>query len=413
MENSAIPSSITSSKPSTAPLSTQNSQYHSQQPQTISRSPPSSIPNPNSNTTNFPQQPIQSVKNISRSPIYTQWTQPTSNYLSEFYSSSFAAHSAAASCPSRCSAGPATHGMPNMEMRRTGVSSSAPHQPQPLQATSGNFQRHDMLRASIATPSSSLTSSTSQSLLSPSHPWLSSEQRRPSQSAKPLLNPQSLQQRSYIPQKSLQLLQAAAPPPQKSLPLPQQQRHFLVSNQSQDIHGQLGPSSRASQPSANQQNVRVQGLANQGPPRIGQASIARSGALDGSNAAEISKACSTILGKRNIKEILNQIDPSGKLHPEAEDALIDIAEDFIDSITSFACLLAKHRKSNMLEAKDILFHIDRDWNMTLPGFGGDEVRTYKKPVANDIHSARLALINKSFVGEKTGIKISPELVQKM
>ncbi|XP_057549559.1 transcription initiation factor TFIID subunit 12-like isoform X3 [Amaranthus tricolor] len=293
--------------------------------------------------------------------------------------------------------------MPNM--RRTGVSSSAPHQTQPFQATSGNFQRHDMLRASTATPSSLSTTSTSQSLLPPSHPWLSSEQRRPSQSAKPLLNPQSLQQRSYIPQKSVQQLQAAAPPPQKSLPLPQQQQRFPVSNQSQDK--QLRPSSRASQTSANQ-HVRVQGSANQGSPRpaIGQASIARSEALDSSNAADISKACSTVLGKRNIKEILNQIDPSEKLHPEAEDALIDIAEDFIDSITSFACSLAKHRKSNMLEAKDILLHIDRDWNMTLPGFGGDEVRTCKKPVANDIHSARLALTNKSFAGEKTGIKIS-------
>ncbi|CAO2822079.1 unnamed protein product [Amaranthus hypochondriacus] len=34
-------------------------------------------------------------------------------------------------------AGPATHGMPNMEMPRTGVSFFAPHQPQPIQATSG------------------------------------------------------------------------------------------------------------------------------------------------------------------------------------------------------------------------------------------------------------------------------------
>lgn len=83
------------------------------------------------------------------------------------------------------------------------------------------------------------------------------------------------------------------------------------------------------------------------------------------------------------------------MEPEVEDVLVEIADDFVESITKAACSLAKHRRSTTLEAKDILLHVERNWNITLPGFGGDEVKLYKKPYTNDIHKERLAMIRKS------------------
>lgn len=110
---------------------------------------------------------------------------------------------------------------------------------------------------------------------------------------------------------------------------------------------------------------------------------------------EMGDPCARILSKRSIQDIVTQIDPSEKLDAEVEDILVDIAEEFVESITTFGCSLAKHRKSNTLEAKDILLHLERNWNMTLPGFGGDEIRAYKKPFTSEIHKERIAAIKKS------------------
>ncbi|CAK7333829.1 unnamed protein product [Dovyalis caffra] len=97
------------------------------------------------------------------------------------------------------------------------------------------------------------------------------------------------------------------------------------------------------------------------------------------------------------------IGPSEKFDPEVEEILADIADEFVVStacVTTFGCSLAKHRKSDTLEAKDILLHLDRNWNMTLPGFGGDEIKSYRKQVTNDIHKERLVAVKKSILASE-------------
>lgn len=130
------------------------------------------------------------------------------------------------------------------------------------------------------------------------------------------------------------------------------------------------------------------------------------GTLSKPASADTEELSNRILSKRSIQELVNQIDPSEKLDPEVEDILVDIAEDFVESITTFGCSLAKHRKSSTLEAKDILLHLERNWNMALPGFGGDEMRTNKKPLVNEIHRERLAAVKKSILTADTISRIS-------
>lgn len=102
-----------------------------------------------------------------------------------------------------------------------------------------------------------------------------------------------------------------------------------------------------------------------------------------------------LVTRRALQELVKQIDPNERLSPEVEEVLLEVADDFIDSITSFACCLAKHRKSDTLEAKDLLLHLERNWYMRIPGFGGDELRPFRRQVTSDTHKTRVAAVRRS------------------
>ncbi|KAK6779389.1 hypothetical protein RDI58_021573 [Solanum bulbocastanum] len=270
-------------------------------------------------------------------------------------------------------------------------------------AATQNFQGHSMLRVQSVgfPPSQSHTSS--QSPRTQTQPWLSSgapgKPPLPTPSLRPQINPQSLHQRSHILAPHQQTVTTTSSA---------QQSQPSASSQSQDHLGQQIPPSRIQQSLSNQPLGRGQGLGIQRPSShaLMQPTTVQPGPPSkAATTLEMGDPCTRILSKRSIQEIVTQIDPSEKLDAEVEDILVDIAEEFVESITTFGCSLAKHRKSNTLEAKDILLHLERNWNMTLPGFGGDEIRAYKKPLTSDIHKERIAAIKKSaLVAEMTNAK---------
>nr|XP_043635835.1 transcription initiation factor TFIID subunit 12 [Erigeron canadensis] len=287
---------------------------------------------------------------------------------------------------------------------------TGPNSPSPAPQ---NFQEHGLLRLPSAGSPGSPAPITPQSSQSHNQPWLSSGSQGkpplpPASSFRPQMNPQSLQQRSNIPSQQQTAMSVATQQPQTSSSL--QSQPPSLSQQSQD-HYSLPPSRVPQSLSHQQQMARNRGLGNQRPfsPPVGpSSSVAPPPAVNRPLAVvEPSEPCNRIISKRSIQEIVAQIDPSERLDPEVEDILVDIADEFVDSVTTFACSLAKHRKSSTLESKDILLHLERNWNMSLPGFGGDEIKVYKKPFGNDVHRERLAAIKRSIaVSETPNVKIS-------
>ncbi|XP_025819247.1 transcription initiation factor TFIID subunit 12-like [Panicum hallii] len=269
--------------------------------------------------------------------------------------------------------------------------------------------------ASSATPIPS-GSQMSGSQRTPSHALM-----RPMSVGSPSPSPASQQtpQNSSSAFRPQQRPQVPQPRPQQSAPvIPHQQNVISAQQQQQLPHNQIlqqqqqqkqqqqssshqiqqNPTPKNQPQHSQQQAARTPVTMTQKPdlPAIQNATVLQSvdtAAID----ADASETGTRLLTKRSIHELVAQIDPNEKLDPEVEDVLMDIAEDFVESVTTFACSLAKHRKSNTLEAKDVLLHAERSWNITLPGFSGDEIKLYKKQHINDIHRERLALIKKSMV----------------
>ncbi|KAK1125912.1 Transcription initiation factor TFIID subunit 12 [Melipona quadrifasciata] len=101
------------------------------------------------------------------------------------------------------------------------------------------------------------------------------------------------------------------------------------------------------------------------------------------------------LTKTRLQDLVKEVDPTEQLDDDVEEMLLQLADDFVETTVNAACLLAKHRHANTVEVKDVQLHLERNWNMWIPGFGTDEVRPYKRATVTEAHKQRLALIRKS------------------
>ena len=83
---------------------------------------------------------------------------------------------------------------------------------------------------------------------------------------------------------------------------------------------------------------------------------------------------------------MKEVDPTEQLDEDVEDLLLQVADDFIENVINTSCQLAKHRKSNVLEVKDVQFNLERNFNLFIPGFSNDEiVKPYKKSYTTEAH----------------------------
>merc|ERR1712038_1312176 len=102
-----------------------------------------------------------------------------------------------------------------------------------------------------------------------------------------------------------------------------------------------------------------------------------------------------VLDKKRLQDLMKEVDPLEQLDEDVEETLLQIADDFIDNVVTSACQIAKHRKANTVEVKDVQLHLERNWNMWIPGFGSEELKPIKKAATTEAHKQRLALIRKT------------------
>lgn len=101
------------------------------------------------------------------------------------------------------------------------------------------------------------------------------------------------------------------------------------------------------------------------------------------SAATMTDNGGRVLTKRKLSELINTIgadegDGRTTVDGDVEELLLDLADEFVSSVTTFACRLAKHRKTDSVDVRDVQLHLERNWNIRIPGYAMDEIRSMRK-----------------------------------
>ncbi|KAK3710980.1 Transcription initiation factor TFIID subunit 12 [Vermiconidia calcicola] len=87
-----------------------------------------------------------------------------------------------------------------------------------------------------------------------------------------------------------------------------------------------------------------------------------------------------VLSKRKLDELVRQVTGTasssstdqGVLSADVEEAVLTLADDFVDNVITAACRLAKLRSSQTLDVRDIQIVLERNYGIRIPGYGLDE-----------------------------------------
>jgi len=92
-----------------------------------------------------------------------------------------------------------------------------------------------------------------------------------------------------------------------------------------------------------------------------------------------------VLSKKKLDELVRQVTGGGQgledgmgLTPDVEESVLQVADNFVDSVLQAACKNAKERGSKVLEIRDIQLTLERGYNIRIPGYASDEIRTVRK-----------------------------------
>ncbi|KAK5075004.1 Transcription initiation factor TFIID subunit 12 [Lithohypha guttulata] len=118
-----------------------------------------------------------------------------------------------------------------------------------------------------------------------------------------------------------------------------------------------------------------------------------------------------LLSKKKLHDLVREVvgpNSDDQLTPEAEEICLNLLDDFVEDVITSGCRLAKLRGATSLEPRDCMVVLERQYNMRIPGFSTDEVRTVRKnqPAAGWAHKVSAVQAAKLMNGSGGGAGVA-------
>jgi len=111
----------------------------------------------------------------------------------------------------------------------------------------------------------------------------------------------------------------------------------------------------------------------------------------------------TITGIK-LQNLLSSVSPHYTLDTDAQDQILQLADDFLDKLVSQSMKFAKHRDSKHVDVKDIKLALEKQWGMNVEGFGLGTGGSKNKKGGNNIGKVSMGNGKNGSRGVKRNIK---------
>ncbi|KAG5933408.1 hypothetical protein E4U53_001000 [Claviceps sorghi] len=106
-----------------------------------------------------------------------------------------------------------------------------------------------------------------------------------------------------------------------------------------------------------------------------------------------------VLSKKKLDELVRQVcggsgdsQDGNLLSPDVEESVLNMADSFVDNVLQASCRNAKERGSKVLEIRDIQLVLERTYNIRVPGYSSDELRTVRKVLPSPGWIAKMSAV---------------------
>jgi histone H3/H4 len=101
------------------------------------------------------------------------------------------------------------------------------------------------------------------------------------------------------------------------------------------------------------------------------------------------------ISRATLESLLKECAPGEVFEDDVKTALLQLADDFVEEVALNSNRLAKLRNADCIDVKDVALHLEREWDIVVPGSAGDDLMPYKRPLKPGTQTEREAKVRKS------------------
>ncbi|KAJ2904559.1 general RNA polymerase II transcription factor TAF12 [Zalerion maritima] len=116
-----------------------------------------------------------------------------------------------------------------------------------------------------------------------------------------------------------------------------------------------------------------------------------------------------VLSKTKLDELCRQVCGGGPegvdgnyLAADVEELVLNLADHFVDDVIRKACMVAKERGSKTLDIRDLQLILERGYNIRVPGYSSDELRTVRKILPTNAWITKMSAVQAAKVTARNG-----------